>query len=538
MIREYLDQGYWESVTHTELWDRNAIRYPDKEALLDSTSRLTWLEAKQQMDNMAVALLGLGIGRDDVVAIQLYNCVELFTVRLACLKSGAIFAILGPTLRHTEVEQLLSQLGAVAIVIPHRFRNFDYFQMVQEIRPGLPRLRYVLVIGDDVPEGAISVREMAARQVRDEKTLQRLEGSKRGIDEVGFVTCTSGTTGLPKCPENTIAGPLHAARVYIERYQLTQEDVFAGIAPVIGGAGNLMCFNCAPLLGAKVALLERFTPEDAFRFIERERVTCAGMVPAQMARMIQDEALGKYDLSSLRLIKSATSLLPYQLGVEVEDKLGCRIVQGYGTIDCGNISASSYDDPRGVRLGTVGRPLDGVECRVLDESGREVPLGEVGELVVRGPTCTGGYFGSPETTRQVWQDGWYHTGDLGKLDERANITLVGRKKDIIIRGGQNIYPKEIEDLLTRHPKVRDAAVVAMPDPEMGQRSCAYVTLQVGERLGFEEMVSFLKEAKIASYKLPERLEVVAELPLVADQKIDKRRLAQDIETKLRAEGRL
>ena len=197
-----------------------------------------------------------------------------------------------------------------------------------------------------------------------------------------------------------------------------------------------------------------------------------------------------------------------------------------------------YTEPRDQRLLTVGRPSIANEVKIVDESGLEVRQGQVGEIMARGPMCGFGYYKDPEASMKVWtQDGWYHMGDLGKFDEKGNLILIGRAKDMIIRGGQNIYPLEIENLLLTHPKVLDVAIVGMPDPVMGEKACAYVVPKAGQEFKFDEMVSFLKEKKIANYKLPERLEIIGKLPAVAGQKIDKKALQQAIAQKLKSESK-
>ena len=282
-----------------------------------------------------------------------------------------------------------------------------------------------------------------------------------------------------------------------------------------------------------------FTPEEACTLIEKEKITVCGIVPTMIVRLLNFPDLDKYNLSSLRILLSSAALLHYQVAKEAEEKLGCSIVQGYGSMDSGGICLGSIDDPREARLGTVGRPLTGNEVRLIDGEGNEIPPGGVGIVTVSGPHCIGGYYNDPEATRKSWQGGRFRLDDLGRFDEAGRLQLVGRQKDVIIRGGQNIYPKEIEDLLLQYPKIAEAAVVKMPDREMGERACAYVVVKEGERLTFEEMVFFLKEKGIARFKLPERLEKVDALKLVpGGNKVNKRLLEEEIAQKLMREGRI
>ncbi|MBI2934847.1 MAG: long-chain fatty acid--CoA ligase, partial [Chloroflexi bacterium] len=237
---------------------------------------------------------------------------------------------------------------------------------------------------------------------------------------------------------------------------------------------------------------------------------------------------------------NAGAFLPYQLAVEVEDKLGGTIMSGLGAADFGGTMIPELTDSRETRFLTVGKGKAGTVFRIVDENGQEVKPGEVGEIWGAGPSAASGYYMDPETTWQAWtRDGWFKTGDLGHLDAAGNLVLSGRKKDIIIRGGQNLYPSEIESLLSAHPAVAEVAIVGMPDPVMGEKACAYVVPHPGRDFSFDEMSAYLKSKGIAMYKIPERLEIAAGLPMVGGGvKIDKKALVQDISRKLKAEGKL
>jgi len=269
--------------------------------------------------------------------------------------------------------------------------------------------------------------------------------------------------------------------------------------------------------------------------IERERVTGAVMVPTMIARILQLAGLGGHDLSSLRWVVSGGGMLPYDIGARFEQMTGTKVIQGYGLMDYGALASHGVDDPREMRLRSNGRLLPGTELRVLDENQRPLPAGATGEICARGPYCNGGYIGDPAGMNAAWRDGYFHTGDLGRLTGDGFLVLEGRSKDIIIRGGQNISAPEVEMVLCRHPAVADAALVAMPDQEMGERACAFVVLRPGARLGFEAMVEFMKSQEVAAWKIPERLEIIAEFPMTAaGNKVDKRGLGASLQTSARA----
>jgi non-ribosomal peptide synthetase component E (peptide arylation enzyme) len=529
LIEEYTRRGFWEDTTFSKICDQNARDFPNKEALVDSRTRLTWAQVKQQMDRLALKFLEMGFKRNEMIVIQLPNCVELWILRVACEKAGLLCLPVVRTLRHREMEHILSYTGAVGLVIPWQFRGFDYYEMIQELRPALPNLKHLFVAGDRVPEEAISLDKMLQEPLEEVYPLESLNGTRCPATEFSLVLLTTGSTGLPKFLENPICARLLYTR-YLDRLcRFTSDDIFAAVVPGGGGSNMPIYFN-APLLAAKVVMLEHFDPEEALKLIERERATIIPVTPAVLAKLIRHPNFGHYNLSSVRLIYSTGAPLPYQMGMEAEEKLVCPVVQGYGAIDYGPLCLSSPDDSREVRFRTVGKPVIGNEIKLVDEAGTEVGSGEVGEVMARGATCVSGYYKDPEATRQAWtQDGWFGMGDLGKFDEHGNLMIVGRSKDIIIRGGQNIYPAEIEDMLMTHPHISEAAIVGIPDPIMGEKACAFVVPKPGQQLTFDGMVSFLQGKKIAAYKLPERLEVVERLPMLADgQKVDKRLLRQII----------
>ncbi|MHB8917547.1 MAG: AMP-binding protein [Desulfocucumaceae bacterium] len=537
---EFRRMGYWTGQIFSDYWDENASRFPDKEALIDSAgSRLTWAQANRQIDRLAMGLAGLGLEKDDRVAIQLPNRVEGFISRVACEKAGVISIALMHVYRHSELTEILGRIEASAVIIPRKYRNFDYYEMIREIMPSLPGLKYIIVVGDQVPEGAISYSDIIQRPMEDEYSPGFLDARRLKSTDVGFLTSTTGTTGLPKIVEWTIAARLWSSKTHTQNWRLSSDDVVCAVAPWPGSPGGTPTYFVAPQVGARIALLYEYTPVGALEFFEKEKVTVPCVVPAQLAAMMQ-EPLEKYDLSSLRIIRCSGGYLSPALAEEVERRMGCPILSTYGSQDTGSISGTHIEDPPEKRRATVGRPLVGNEIRLVDDQGQEVPRGEVGLLYFRGPQSSSGYYRDPSKTfsEAVDEGGWACPGDLAKIDDEGYIVIAGRKKDIIIRGGQNIYPGEIESLLIAHPKVSNAAVVAMPDPVMGEKACAFV-IPAGhsDPPGFSEILDYLKTKKLAMYKLPERLEVVESFPLAGDSKINKAALRQMVADKLLEEGK-
>ncbi len=533
-VSDYLCRGAWRPITLSECWDRNAARGPEGTAVTDGQRRLSWAEAKTWTDRAALALARLGLARDEVLVVQLPNCVELPLLRVACEKAGILCLPLPRTLRQSEMRYCLGAIEAAAVVIPWRYRDFDYFGMIEELRKDLPRLRHILIAGDEAPEGALSLDRIA--DSGREKKIQpaTLEERRFRAGEVSLINSTTGSTGRPKFAEYTAAARLLYGRSYIEVLRLSEQDVLAALSPAAGGP-NIPVYFAAPQIGAKTVFMTHFEAEAALELVEREKVTVACLVPAQLALMVRYPRPGRYDLSSVRFWLSVGAPLAAPLVREAEEKLGGIVLNTYGAVDWGGVVFTSPDDPEETRHHTVGSPRAGTEVRLVDEEGNTVAPGRTGEVQGRGPACSSGFYRDPEGTRKSWtRDGWLPLGDLAQWTDRGSLIIVGRKSDLIIRGGQNIQPGEIEDRLLAHPKVSQAAVVGMPDRILGQRVCAYVIPHKGERPTLEEIVSFLQAQKIAPYKLPERLEIVESLPMVSDTKVDKRRLGEDIAAKLRS----
>ncbi len=535
LVKEYLEKGYWENTTWSDIWDRNAANIPNREAIADARRRLTWFAAKTFTDRLALGLLKLGFKKDDVLVMQIPNSVELALLRIACEKAGVICTPILRTFRQAEVEYILKYMGAPGIVIRWRFRDFDYYGMIELLKPKLPALKHVLVAGDVVPQGAVSIEKMLKDPVENSYPPNYLQGTRFKATEISWIRHTSGSTGFPKFIEIPTSALMNLSRNYVELFKLTENDVFAALSPAFGGPNSIVYWPPA-LVGARTVMLEHFEAEAALSLIAREKVTIAGVVPAMFNLMMTHPNRDKYDLSSVRLWLSAGAL-SYDMAAALEKKCGCKVIDFYGVAEWGGSVLPRPEDELATRVLTVGRPLPGHDMKIVNDSGGEVARGSVGEVFLRGPAGVGGYYKDAEATWKVWtKDGWFRSGDLGKLDTGGNLVIVGRKKEMIRRGGENIYPVEIEAILAEHPGIAAAAVVGIPDPIMGEKCCAYVVPRTAQSLSLTDIVAYLKSKNIAAYKLPERLEVVDRFPTVADgQKVDKKRLAEDIKLKLERE---
>ena len=521
MIDAYVEGGHWNPNSTVDYWDRNGRLRPGEAALADGHSAYTWAQGVRATDAIASGLINAGVPRDGVLLVQAPNSALSVLFRLACEKAGVIPAFLHTGFRRTEIEAVARKVNPAGAVIAAGGQP-DIIALYEGLKTRLD-LRHLFTVEPEA-DGFPSIAEFAGGPVTANFAARRI----RPYEMTGIVT-SSGTTGLPKCIEYSCWPRLASGRVYIERLKITERDVILACIPFYTGGGDMQ-FHTAPQVGAKLIVLPQFAPDETCALIERETVTGAAMVPTMMARIVGLKNLGDYDLSSLRWVASGGGMLPYDVGARFEDATGAKIIQGYGLMDYGALASHGVGDPREMRLRSHGRLMPGTEWRVLGETGRPLGPEATGEIYAHGPHCNGGYIGEPDGMRSAWCDGFFRTGDIGRVTGDGYVVLEGRSKDIIIRGGQNISAPEVETILCRHPAIADAALVRMPDRELGERACAFVVLRPGTSLDFAEMVTFMKSQEVAVYKIPERLELVPEFPMTAaGNKVDKRTL----ETRLR-----
>jgi non-ribosomal peptide synthetase component E (peptide arylation enzyme) len=540
MVNEFLQDGHWTEELFYDFYSRNAKEMPDQEALVDTKYRVTWAEAKKLVDAMAISWVEMGIPKSARVIVQSPNSVYGFLARVACERAGLISLTVYPYLRQRELEYMLEKTEAAAVVIPNVYRKFNYLEMYGDLQKRFSHLKYFFLFDDDVPadapKGTFSLTQVV--QERLKKPVDESVLDERRLDakwDVALLTTTSGTTGIPKLVEWPTAPRVCTSKGRVDIWNLNKDDITMAIAPHAGGAAGTLTYFAAPIAGAKTVMLEEFTPEGALELIEKEKATAIGVVPTHLVRMLEAD-FKKYDLSSLRFIRSAGGYLSPQVAEEAEEAFGASITSDLGTQDKGSVSGCSVEDSKELRRRTVGRMLPGNTVRLEDEEGNVVPDGEPGILYLRGPHAPAGYYRDEELTASVFdEDGWCTTEDIVMFDQGC-LWILGRSKDMIIRGGQNIYPAEVEGLLNEHPKVASVAIVGYPDRAMGEKCCAYVIPKQGQTFTFEEMVTFLKEKQLAMFKLPERLEVVDEFPAVGDSgKVNKETLKKMIKEQIEAE---
>ena len=519
-IKKYMQAGHWIETTTNEVLEKNAREFPDRVALVDGRIRLTYGELYRRVQRLAAHWHHLGLTRADVIALQLPNWSEFVVAVNAAMMLGIPFCQFHSGFRRKEIEFVLRFLGATVVISPKEFRGFDHLGLIRELQATLPRLKHLHVVDDAMHAGAFGLRQFLdtdAEPVAAEDELRALRPTGNDIARVLF---TSGTTGDPKAVMHT-HNTLQCACSFNNRDYGIGEDSSMLIFLPVGLNWGFFCTVQTILAGGKIVLMESFDPENALRLIEAERVTHFGTAPTALIGMLEVSRLKEFDLHSLKAVTTSGTACPVSLIRRWREKVPGHLVELYGMCESGVQSCTFMtDDPEQVS-GTVGRPAKEVEMRIVDGNGHDVAPGEIGEILARGPSVTIGYFNNPVMNAELFTpDAWFRTGDLGRLDDRGYLVIVGRRKEMIIRGGANVYPREIEEVLFRHPKILDAAVVGVPDERVGERACACIIPRPGETLDFDEVVRFLA-GEIATYKVPERVEIMGDFPRTPSGKVQK-----------------
>ena len=525
----YRAAGHWDGSSLFSVLERSATRWPDKAALVAGAQRLSYRELQDQATRLAARLLASGLQPRERVLMQLPNCIEFAIVYFALARIGAIPVMALRSHRHAEVRHFLTASAASAYVVADQPGGFDFRAMAEQLRPDAPSLRHVIVLGEARP-GQLAYAELMRGGAFDEPQVVVDPG------EVGTMLLSGGTTSMSKLIPRTHQDYVLNARLCGRAAGFGEDTVFMAILP-LGHNYNLASpgLLATLLYGGTVVLAPSTQADDIFAAVQRERVTHVAAVVPLIAGWLAGDVDRRYDLSSVKVVQNGGARLAPELRQRLRERFGCTPQEIYGTAE-GLINMTRLDDPDELLLHSSGAPVcDDDEIKVLDDDGRQLPDGEPGELVTRGPYTIRGYYDAAQKNAEAFTpDGFYRMGDIVRKRGR-HVFAEGRRKDFINRGGEKISCEEIENLMFAHPKVKTAALVAMPDPVFGERACAFVVPHPGESLGFDELIAFLRGQQIASFKLPERLEVVSELPVSPVGKILKRQLREMIAAKIEQE---
>jgi cyclohexanecarboxylate-CoA ligase len=514
--------GLWTDVLIDSHIRRQAGVTPNAPAVIEADRTLTYAELDDMISRVATALRNRGVTAGDVVAWQLPNWSESIVIHHAALRIGAVSNPIVPIYREREVSFILEQGGAKIILVPEAFRGFHYLDMLESMQAALPALEAVVVV-------RVSSDVAAARYDRFEDLVQSDPlpdgiGPHRSADDVSLLLYTSGTTADPKGVLHTHNTLEYENRSIIELYGLTSADVVFMPSPLTHITGILYGLQMPFMLGAPVVLQDVWDPAAAFELMIEHRASFMIAATPFLHGLVEVAGTRRTGLPDFRYFGCGGADVPPTLIEQGQAILAATCLRMYGSSEFPTLCAANSSDSLEKRSRTDGRIYGAGQGRVVDHDGSDLGRGRVGELLVSGPELFLGYLEPSLNVESFTDDGWFRTGDLATIDADGYVEIVGRKKDIIVRGGEKISAKEIEDILITHPGVAEVAVVGMPDPVLVERVCAFVVTAASVHLELADLISFLRGFRIATQKLPERLELVAALPRTASGKIQKVKL--------------
>ena len=516
--------------TFADACDRNAIEFGERDALIDRSARLTWSGVKSISDRLARAMLERGVMRPDIVLIHLPNSAEQFLIRLASEKAGVRVVLTNASYRETELASIIERTKPRIAFITEGRAARGYYDRLREVLSGRGiDLDFVLVGGNG---GSVSWGQRYASflvSAPAEPSAGLLNRTRFGWGERFYLTTTSGSTSAPKIADTIYGNRISLSLRHAAGVKLAIGETIAALPPMTSGTSDSLIHHAAPYFGATIVLESRFDAVETCDLLIAEGVGVATTVPTMLGRMVAAGTIDRLADAPLRCFATYASSISHALARAVEARARCGIVRCYGTMDFGGISMSTLDDDQDIRIRSVGKPFAENDVKIVDARGEEVPHGTEGEIVMRPSRLVmgGGYYRDLGKTMEAWREEYYRLGDLGVFDENGNLFLVGRASELIIRGGQNVVPAEVEELMMSHPKVVDVTVVGLPDEEMGERICACVILRGGETLAVEETAEHFRNLGVAPFKCPERVVVLDEFPeTMSGMKVDRRRLVE------------
>ena len=531
---KYTRLGWWRGITLGNMFDKAAELYPDKEAIVDDRVRLTYSQLREKVDRLAIGLIKIGIEPTDRVLLQLPNWAEFVYSFFALQKIGGIPVLLIPGYAQLEVSHLCQLTEANAWIVPDVYRKIDYLSFISEVKQTNSQLAHVISVrtSSENSQFTASLERLMERELNtDDKS--KLAARMPEATDVSFVLPSGGTTGIPKGIPRTHNDYLCNIEYVARAGEMSNDDIWIVVAPVGHNQGLLVGVSGCIFMGGKLVLLDSTRPEDICNTIQSEKVTFMPIVPSLLRRIANFETLEDYNLSSLKSVSAGGEASSPELIRQVNQKLGYKYINEFGMSE-GLICRTRLNDDFGIVCNTVGKPCCPYdEVRILDEEGKELPVKIDGELSAKGPSMFAGYLKNPEENRRVFTaDGFFKTGDLARIDDSGNITITGRIKDIIIRGGENISPTQVEDILLSHLAIADVAVIGIPDEELGERVCAYIQPVAGVSLDPLELRAFMEAKGASKLLIPERFEFIDVLPMTKAGKHDKKILREDIKQRL------
>ena len=509
-------------------FDRTVETHRDREALVvkHQNVRWTWGELGRRVDELAAGLLTLGLQRGDRVGIWSPNTSEWALAQFATAKAGLVLVNVNPAYRRAELEYAMNKVECKALILAPALKTSNYLEIVQDLvkEKKLPHLKHVIRLGKEKTSGMLNFDDVATAGGNAEKAAIADIGAKLQFDDAINIQFTSGTTGFPKGATLSHHNILNNGYFVGEGLKLTPADRLCIPVPLYHCFGMVMGnLGCLTHGSTMVYPAEAFDPLATLQAVAEERCTALYGVPTMFIAQLDHPEFAKFDLKSLRTGIMAGSPCPIEVMKRVQSQMHMgEVTIAYGMTETSPVSTQcATDDPVELRVSTVGQVLPHIEIKIVDAEGKAVPRGETGEFCTRGYSVMKGYWNDEAKTKEaVDEAGWMHTGDLATMDEQGYVNIVGRLKDMVIRGGENVYPREIEEFLYRHPKVQDVQVIGVPDQKYGEEVCAWIKLREGQSATPEEIREFCK-GQIAHYKIPRYIEFVPEFPMTITGKIQK-----------------
>ncbi|HHW38613.1 MAG TPA: long-chain-fatty-acid--CoA ligase [Bacillales bacterium] len=502
------------------------LQNPKKEVIFDGYKRVSYEELFQSVQLMASALASKGIAKGDRVLVCLPNWHEFVTIYFGLAQIGAVLVPCNTRYMKEELQYILENSGAKAIFLAEEYGHFEF------LKPFLNKdgnFQHIFTVRFKDP-ACTSYEELLAMGENSEPPHVEIDAS----EDVFSILYTSGTTGHPKGAMLTHKNFVHTATVSAECMNCTNNDVFLIAVPVFHCFGMIPGILTALVVGGKLVFMEEFKAEKALVLIEQEKISVHHGVPTMFILELNHPAFEQFDLSSLRTGIIAAAPCPEEIVRKIRTVMGCDIVVSYGMTESSTtLTITGFEDDDFLRSETVGKAVPGAEVKIVDNNRVELPSGAVGEIAAKSFGIMKGYFNSPEKTAEALdQDGWYYTGDLGTLDENGYLRIIGRKKELIIRGGFNIYPREVEEIIYKHESVLEVAIVGLPDTVLGEITCAAIRLKSGKTEDKDSLKAYLAD-KVADFKIPDHFIFVEKLPVTASGKIKKIALEQELKETLK-----
>jgi long-chain acyl-CoA synthetase len=499
------------------LLTESAGRTPQAAAIRLGEVELSYAELDERSARLAALLRERGVGQGDRVGVMLPNVPEFPVAYYGVLRAGGVVVPMNVLLKRREIAFYLEDSGAKLLLAWHGF--------AEEAAAGAAAAGADPIEVEPATFAALLADQASAVGYPGNTGITHSGAGvvETAADDTAVILYTSGTTGKPKGAELTHANLARNAEVSSRTTcEIGAGDVVLGALPLFHSFGQTVAMNASLRVGACLTLVPKFDPGEALATMQRDRVTHFYGVPTMFGALLHHPGREQLDTSALRTCITGGASMPVEVLRGFEDAFGAKVMEGYGLSETSPVACSNHPD-RERKAGSIGTPIEGVEMRVVDEDGKEVPQGEVGEIVIRGHNVMKGYWQRPDATAEAMRGGWFHSGDMARVDEDGYFYIVDRKKDLIIRGGYNVYPREVEEVLYEHPKIREAAVVGVPHDEWGEEVGAAVVLQEGEQLAPEEVGAYVKE-RIAAYKYPRVVWFLDELPKGPTGKILKREI--------------